>query len=468
MGESSGNMRLVRKEVKEAPTGIKWVKYLAPGLIWMVSSIGSGTILFTPRIGARYEYELVWMAIAISALIFFVIKEVARFTVVTGKSIIEGFSMLPGPINWGVWFLFLPHLFAAIIMASGLALLAGSTAITTFGGSPVVYAVVLIIACLALVLSGKYKGFEKATSVLGGLLVVIALITAIRVLPGTGALIRGTVPQIPYDFDITFVLPWVGFFLAGAAGLLWFSYWVASKGFGGSLLGEDGIQVLNHEEGLQKSDERLIKFGKWMKVLNAACLLGIVTGALINFAFLVLGTELLAPEGVIPEGVEVAEDLTLLLSGVWGETGRWFLLISVFIALTGSIMSNQDGYGRMFSDTTLLLFGHKLKRKSKTGYGKWVSKKSNIAAVYSTIFSAFIPMMLYFWLEDPVTILSASGIISAIHIPFIVFGTLYINNRFIPVNLRPGRFSVALLWLAGIFFSLLAFQQVVELFGIEF
>ncbi|BBI64808.1 hypothetical protein HSBAA_61140 [Vreelandella sulfidaeris] len=40
------------------------------------------------------------------------------------------------------------------------------------------------------------------------------------------------------------------------------------------------------------------------------CRAGVVGGLVVIFSFLVLGAELLAPEGIMPEGPEVAVDLT--------------------------------------------------------------------------------------------------------------------------------------------------------------
>lgn len=55
------------------------------------------------------------------------------------------------------------------------------------------------------------------------------------------------------------------------------------------------------------------------------------------------------------QGREVAVDLTRIFSDVWGEFGRYLLLTAIVIALGGSILANQDGWGRSFADMTLIL-----------------------------------------------------------------------------------------------------------------
>lgn len=452
----------VRKETAEGLAGWKRVKKLAPGLIWMISSIGSGTVLFTPRIGARYEYALLWMAILVTALIFVIIREIGRFTIVTGKSIISGFSELPGPKNWGVWILFVPQIFAGIITVAGLSALAGSVLISFFGGQLVVFALILIVACLLLVVTGQFKVFEKVTTVMAGILVLISLITAGRVISQWDQIINGFIPQIPQDFEIAFVIPWAGYFLAGAPGLIWYSYWVAAREYGGPSLKAEQIKTIESkgkQAGQEEDMHKVKQLANWVNTLNITSLIGIITGGLINVAFLVLGAELLAPESVIPEGVKVAEDLALLLSEVWGEVGRWFLLISVLIALTGSVLSNQDGYGRMFSDATLIV-GKSILKKS-------IKNKKHISIFYSVTITAIFPALVFIWFTDPVMILSIGGTISAIHIPFIVFGTIYLNKRRIPKNLQANKLSNFLFWLGGIFYGLLGIYQLIELFRVE-
>jgi len=92
--------RKVRSSVPEAPSGkAKW-KSMGPGLLWMISSVGSGSLLFTPRVGSRYEYDLLWMALLIVFFMWVMIREVGRYTVVTGKTILDAFAELPGPGGW--------------------------------------------------------------------------------------------------------------------------------------------------------------------------------------------------------------------------------------------------------------------------------------------------------------------------------------------------------------------------------
>lgn len=204
----------IRASTPAPPKGKDRWKWYGPGLIWMLSSVGSGSVLFTPRIGSRYEYSLLWVALVVFILMWVMIREVGRYTVVTGKSILDGFHDLSGSSGWAIWLIFVPQLVAAVVTIAGIAALAGSALMIALPGSQLLYAISLIVFSIVLVVSGRYRWVERATNALAALLVLIVVVTAVKVIPSGQALLSGAVPSIPQNFDIQFVLPWVGFILA--------------------------------------------------------------------------------------------------------------------------------------------------------------------------------------------------------------------------------------------------------------
>ncbi|MEO7436429.1 MAG: Nramp family divalent metal transporter [Candidatus Binatia bacterium] len=87
----------------------------------MVSAAGSGELLFTPRVGALYGYALLWALCTAVVLKWFINREVGRFTVCTGATVLEGFRHLPGPRNWAVGLILVPQLVVAVATIAGLA-----------------------------------------------------------------------------------------------------------------------------------------------------------------------------------------------------------------------------------------------------------------------------------------------------------------------------------------------------------
>ncbi len=84
----------------EAPKGKNRLKWWGPGILWAISSVGSGSILFTPRVGSEYGYVFLWLLLSVCFLMWIMIREAGRFSVVTGRTVLDGFSTLPGPRNW--------------------------------------------------------------------------------------------------------------------------------------------------------------------------------------------------------------------------------------------------------------------------------------------------------------------------------------------------------------------------------
>ncbi|WP_416674493.1 Nramp family divalent metal transporter [Egbenema bharatensis] len=503
----------IRSSTPKPPKRWNQLKWYGPGLMWMISSVGSGSVLFTPRVGSRYGYEYLWALFIVIFFMWMMIREVGRYTVVSGKTILEGYRDLPGPKNWAIWLIFLPQLIAAVVTIAGVAALAGSTLMLGFPGNQAIYAVALIVLSAALVISGQYSKVEQATSVMAGVLIVAVLVAALQVFPDPGEFATGLVPGIGADFDIEFLLPWLGFILAGAAGIMWFSYWVAAREFGGAVgepsegeasdsgssnsgssnsgLSNNGSQ--NHtsshnghssnydddEDFQQRLRDRL---KQWMQVMSTTAAIGVIGGGLVIVAFLVLGAELLRPEGIIPEGIAVAEDLTRLLSEVWGEFGYWLLIISVSIALGGTIIANQDGWPRMFADATLILAGDRLQEgdgengngrrrprsSGRSGWQRWLSNRKHLKDVYVVVTVAVLPLIVFFLVRDPVDILEVGGIVAAIHTPVVVGLTLYLNKTKLPKSLQPGWFAFSVMVLSGIFFTVVAILYfMIELFGME-
>ncbi|MDM9379763.1 Nramp family divalent metal transporter [Chlorogloeopsis sp. ULAP01] len=475
----------VRSHSPKPPKGWNRLKWYGPGLIWMISSVGSGSVLFTPRIGSRYEYGLLWMALIVIFFMWVMIREVGWYTVVTGKTILEGYRELPGPNNWAIWLIFLPQLVAAVVTVAGIAALTGSALMIAFPGNQALYGTITIIFSLVLVISGRYKVVELATSIMAGVLVAVAIITAARVFPPVEQFGGGLIPGFPQDLDLEFILPWVGFILAGAAGIMWFSYWVAAREYGGPLEEdnhdhEPGNNGHFHREYLDEDYQKRLnsRLKKWIQIMSTTAAIGVIGGGLVIVAFMILGAELLAPEGIIPEGIQVAEDLTRLLSEVWGVFGYWLLIIGVMIALAGTILSNQDGWGRMFADATQILMEPQLHQSQlQNGHNgnhlqQWVfSKLSNqewLKNSYAIWITAILPLIVFFLVREPVDILSVGGVVTTVHTPVIVFLTLYLNRTQLPEQLQPGWFSLTFMVLSGLFFTGFAILYFLDLFGMEF
>jgi Mn2+/Fe2+ NRAMP family transporter len=441
------------QQIPQPPKGWQRFMWLGPSFLWMLSAAGSGELLFTPRIAALYGYSLLWALLAAVILKWFINREVGRFSVCTGATILEGFKELPGPKNWAVWLILLPQVVVAISTVAGLAGAAATALILMTGGNVQMWTVIIIIVTAAIVLLGQYSVVEKISSYVGIARTLAVVVAAIFVFPNIRQLATGLLPQIPNDVQYQEILPWLGFMLAGAAGLMWYSYWVDAKGYGAS--GVKGQEAIDPK---QISQEQIKRLHGWLSLMTFSNTLAVVGALLAALSFLILGGELLRPEGLVPKENQVAETLGRLLGNIWGPFGFWFMVAIVFITFCSTTLSVEDGFGRMFADgTQIILRGFGVR-------GHWINEKF-LQRVYLVVLLAILPIAIYLFFGQPVGLLQTAGAIEAAHIPIVTGLTLYLNHRMLPNELRPSKFTFGATAIAGIFFAVFAIVYLLQLLG---
>lgn len=440
--------------VPKPPKGWKRLKWLGPSFLWMLSAAGSGELLFTPRIAALYGYSLLWALLAAVILKWFINREVGRFSVCTGATILEGFRRLPGPKNWAIWLILVPQVVVAIATVAGLSGAAATALILVTGGTVQLWTVIIIAVTAAIVFLGQYKTVEKISSYVGIARTVAVVAAAIFVFPNLKNLTAGLLPQIPANVQYQEILPWLGFMLAGAAGLMWYSYWVEARGYGAAALKQE--QPLDPNQINKEERDRLRGWTTLMTLSNTLAVVGALLAAL---SFLILGGELLHPQGLVPKENQVAETLGSLLGDLWGPFGFWFMIAIVFITFCSTTLSVQDGFGRMFADGTNILcqgFGVQ---------GRWTNE-TFLRKAYIVGLLAVLPIGIYLIFGHPIALLQLAGGIEAAHIPIVTGLTLYLNHRMLPPELQPSKFTWTGTAIAGLFFAVFAIIYLLQLLGV--
>lgn len=218
-----------RTIVPPPPRGREVIGWMGPAIIWMISAIATGELLFTPRIASLYGYSVLWTLILAIFLKTVLSIEIGRYAVVTGGSLLQGIRNLPGPANWGVWLIVLPQVIVAVATITGMAGSASSAIIIALPGSFTMWAAVVLLVSLALVFFGRYRGVERASVVMAIAIIAALVTTAGYVFPGAAPLVTGLVPALPPGVVFAELLPWLGFVMSGAAGLIWYSYWLTAR-----------------------------------------------------------------------------------------------------------------------------------------------------------------------------------------------------------------------------------------------
>lgn len=440
--------------VPPPPKGKEAIKWLGPGFLWMVSAAGSGELLFSPRVGALYGYALLWALILAVLLKWFINREIGRYTVCTGKTILDGFSQL-GKSPWAVYLILIPQLFVAVTTIAGLAGSAGTALVLALPGDIRIWTIASIIASTALVVWGRFKAVELVATILAVLLSLAAIVAAVTVFPDLGEAAKGLLPQMPSDVQYGEILPWLGFMLSGAAGMIWYSYWIQKKGYGMASIKKQESE--GSDKKYTPEDKKRLK--GWIGQMTLDNNLAVFGTLLITISFLILGSELLRPKGLVPEENKVAEVLGQLLGQIWGPIGFWFMIVGVFIGFWDTVLSDQDGFGRMFAGGTRVLL------KGQRQGSKWLNE-SFLKKFYVIVVVTILPIILYLWIGEPVQLLKIAGFIEAAHIPVLVVLVLLLNHKELPPELRPSTFTTIMTSIAGLFFAVFAIIYILQIAGV--
>ncbi len=451
---TTSDRRDVSSTPQQAPKGWRRLLWLGPGFLWMVSAAGSGELLFTPRMGALYGYSLLWALITAVVFKWVINREVGRYTVATGETVLEGMRRIPGPNNWAIWLILLPQLVVAVATIAGLAGSAASALILTLPGDIRIWMILAVLASTALVAWGEYQGIERVAMAIAIALGVASVVAALTALTDPSPLLVGLAPRVPADIDFGEVLPWLGFMLSGTAGMIWYSYWLRSKGYGGAT--SSPTETSSHSEAdLDRTAREQLR--GWLQMMTLDNSVAVIGTLIITGAFLILGTELLMPRGLVPAEDEIASVLGRLLGELWGPIGFWFMVTAVFIGFWDTVLSDQDGFGRMFANGLTLLPGFKqlLTNHSDIRVRRWL---------VLTLLTA-IPIGVYLLVGRPVGLLALAGAIEAAQIPVLAGLVIWMNDRLLSPSIRPTWYEQAATIVAGGFFALFAAFFLWQLIG---
>jgi Mn2+/Fe2+ NRAMP family transporter len=409
----------------------------------MVSAAGSGELLFTPRVGSMYGYALLWAMLVAIALKWLINREVGRFAVCTGQSLLLGASGLRYG-RWAVAAILLPQLVVAVAAIAGMAGAAATALILVLPFDIRIWMLASLAASSALVYLGAYRTIERTAAIIGTTLALAAVAAALSVGPSPAAMSAGLIPRFPEGTDYGEILPWLGFMLAGAAGMIWYSYWIPAKGYG------VGPSSTGRAGKLSREDE--LRLRGWVQVMTLDTTVAVIGTVLIAGAFLVLGAELLRPAGLVPEESRVASVLGRLLGGVWGVAGFWFMIVAVFVGFWDTVLSDQDGHARMFGEGVALVAPRFAR------FGEEARRRAFVLGLLTVA-----PAALYLAVGEPVVLLKAAGAIEAAHIPVVAMLAVRLNRQMLPPALRPSRLTTLALIGAAAAFAAFAGYYLLQL-----
>ena len=277
---------------------------------------------------------------------------------------------------------------------------------------------------------------------------------------------------LPKGIDISVFLAAVVFAGAGGALNLCVSLWYRDKQLG---MGSYGGQIKNPINGrhetvattgykFETSPEQLNRWRGWMKYLRidqGAIFwgLGLITLVLLSAnAFAVL-----SPQGLVPEGTQVAVVQAEIFAQHWGAAGAKIFLLMTFLMLFSAMWAIIDAFVRIVSD--IIYVNSRVGNVTK--YFRVWRRFSIHQLYYGLMVGLIVVNAILIPLNQPLFFLVLSSVLGGMMMAFYIPLLLYINNRKIPKPLRPGWITNMMLGLASLFYIGFSIWLIVDKFFIN-
>lgn len=401
----------------------KW-RIIGPGLLVAATGIGAGDLVATLVAGSRYGYTLLWAAVIGCVIKIFLVEGAGRFSLSTGKTIFQGWKSLG---RWTTWY-FGPYILiwgfvygAAAMSSSALPLVA------LFPGVDLkIFAIAMGVAGGLVVWFGRYSAFEKIIAFFVGVMFVTVVGAAIVTVPNLPAMFTGLVPVIP-DNGLIYTLGLAGG-VGGTITLAAYGYWLREKGWAS---------------------------GKWMRVMRLDNSIAYVVSGVFVVAMLIVGAELLYSANIaLSTGDRALVQVADILEGRYGPVMSNFFLIGFFATSFSSILGVWNGVSLMFAD----FWGEIRKVPEDDPRRKLGGSYYRFYVIWLTI-----PPIALLFLDQPVALIIAYGVLGALFMPFLSLTLLWLlNTKRTPKQWRNRLFSNSVMALCTLVFVVLGGSQLVS------
>ncbi|MFD5869649.1 Nramp family divalent metal transporter [Streptomyces sp. NPDC060322] len=416
------------------PRKSSW-RYIGPGIVVAATGVGAGDLVATLIAGSKFGYTLMWAAVIGCLVKISLAEAVGRWHLATGRTLFDGWRTLGGWTTgyFAVYVVIWGFVYGATAMSSSALPI---VALFPDGPGLKTWAIITGLIGLVFVWFNQYAVFEKVMTVLIGIMFVVVVYVAIRVVPDVGASFAGLLPVLP-DGSLIYTLGLIGG-VGGTITMAAYGYWVNAKGW---------------------SDT------SWMKVMRLDNRAAYLTTGVFVVAMLIVGAELLHSSQIaLTKGDRGLIDLGQVLEDRFGAGTAKLFLVGFFATSFSSLIGVWHGVSLMFAD-----FVERI-RAGRVGVGVEKASSETVGRQERSVpFRAYLlwltfPPMTLLWLDEPFGLVIGYGVLGAFFMPFLALTLLWLlNSERTPREWRNGWLSNGMLGTAGLLFVVLCVQQVREL-----
>lgn len=393
---------------KDTPSKTSILKSIGPGFLLAGAAIGVSHLVQATRAGADYGFILIWVLIIACISKYPFLEFGPRFAAGTGNHLITGYKKLGKFPYWIYILITLGSMFiiqaAVTIVTAGLA-----ERLFNFGWSPFLWSGIILIACIALLLIGKYPGLDKSMKVIVTLL-TFATLAAVIMAFGAGTVndaVTTESPSLWTTASLGFIIAFMGWMPIPLDASVWHSIWTKEK----AVQNKQKISV---------------------KGAFADFNVGYLSAAFIGLLFFLLGVLVMFGSGTSfsSNSVEFSSQLVELYGKTLGEWSKPLISVAAFVTMLSTVLTVTDAYPRVISELK-----DPEKDKPEDKKEKW-----KIYRIFIFIIPVLSLSILYF-LSGSFTILVdfAAGL-SFLSAPFLAwFNYKLVTGKQMPQKHRPGK-----------------------------
>ena len=333
-----------------------------PGLILMMTGIGTSHLVTAPVAGGRFEFALLWCIPVAYIFKYHGFEMAFRFTNATGRSMLDAYSTAPG--KWPLWYVLVTTLVQCALGQAGRLVAAAAVLYFVFSeqlGLPVpipLYGLVLGVAAVALLLLGRYSVMEQVTKVLAGILFLSTVGVYVVDPAPFGALAHYVQVEIPGGSWLI-IAAFLGLLPTGIDVSLQASEWGKAKRVGMGLIRERlermGLAPAFDPMRARRADLQVDTTAlpdhareycrRWFRISQLDFGLGHVVSFVIASLFLLLAAVWLHPSPV--EGNAVMGEIARIFTESVGPAMMLVFIVGAFAATFSTAFNYFDGWPRV-------------------------------------------------------------------------------------------------------------------------
>lgn len=155
------------------------VRHFGPGIILMMTGIGTSHLITAPVAGGRFAYALLWCIPVAYVFKYYGFEMAFRFTHATGKSMLDAYATAWR--GWPLWYVLITTLLQCAIGQAGRLVAAAAVLYYFFSlylgvDLPIpIYGLLLGVLSVGIILGGKYKTIELFAKVSAGMLILTSI-----------------------------------------------------------------------------------------------------------------------------------------------------------------------------------------------------------------------------------------------------------------------------------------------------